>query len=388
MKKILLVVALTLASCSSIHYTNKGPVMAPGCPVHAGADIMVACIATPTPTPTATPTATPTSTPTPTPTPTSTPLAMHMLDNTGCEDYAPNTQFNIDNSNAPVDPNSAAMIAQSVTAVKNSPANGYDNDGTYSYGVVPTSQPLISVGGNGRGGGSHPGTFPIPSWGTTLLHGGDNPMELVEKTGPGVKCSFWGGYQFALSNGKWIGYSGGGPSDSSGQMVNYPEYPGANATQPCNGVSGNCDMTLGTALTDYEADNGSPTNPILHVIHLETPSQMTCDLGSNNCVKSGHGAGNFGIIRLKRIPETGAYTCPTDVHAAALCLALQRFGGTVDDNGCCFGINTITEDPADGSNTNQSLTGPVDTFIKTITTWQVLQSSWEVIDPTWSSVPY
>ena len=305
----------------------------------------------------------------------------HMLDNTGCQDMANNSKFNISNASAPIDPNSATYIANAAAVGVTSPGLSP----TYLYAVVPSGQTLVPVGQGGRS--THPSSFPIPSYGNDLISpDADHLMELVELTNP-PNCNIWEGDAFNYSGSfptwNWTGYSGQGPIPSTGPFLNYPKLGDANGNQPCAGVSGDCPGVLGYTTTTWELNHGA-THPILHVIHGESPSGMTCDAApstgtypgynANNCIHvTSLTVANFGIIRLH-----ASYTCPSDANAAALCVALKTYGMSVDDNGCCWNVYSISESNADGRGQQLDIPSSVDSLVNGLRI-----TDFDVIDPSW-----
>jgi hypothetical protein len=272
----------------------------------------------PTPTPKSTPAPTPTPphpTPTPVPTPTAEPNApgVHMLDDTGCQDFPSNSILNTSLANAPVDANSAAQISQAARyATGGLGITGSGPNGIYQYAVVPMGQPLVSVS---QKVSYHtiPG-FPIPSYGASLPQTGDAVMSLVEKTNAPANCTGWEGYSFSPS---WSAYSG--DTFSFGAQMKQ---------KTCDGVASFCGMDLGGNLTTWETNHGA-TNPILHTIHAESPSGMTCDVGGGSCISS------------QRIRLHANYPMPSDPNAKAVLQALKTYGATVDDNGCCWELRVM-----------------------------------------------
>lgn len=327
---------------------------------------------TPTPIVTAIPTSKPTLVPTPPPTPVPTPsgVALHMLDDTGCQDFAPNDQFNQTLVNAPVDPNSAAYIAN---AARFAPGGmtiaGAGSGYSWYYAVIPANQPAVTVNGsphaiNEDNTGYPANTMPVPASGAAMSQlGGDNNLLLVQL--PGVNgnpyCTDW--EASATSPGPpWRAYSGGGLS-MGGNTTGYI----------CLGEQSSCGMVMASDLTTWEATHGA-TNPIRHVIHMESPNGFTCDSAPSGvaCIPVG------GRLRLH-----ANYQCPSDPNANAVCVAQKTYGIDVGDNGGGWKVYVNTQCVFNGSScTPQSVVpGPVLTLFSNerVTDFDVVRPSYHCV---------
>lgn len=233
---------------------------------------------------------------------------VHMLDQTGCQDFSPGSYFNRQVTNVPPAQNSAQLIATAMSEWR----GGIGVAGPYLYAVVPASQPMTPISGSAH---SIP-PFPLPANAASLVNTGDRNMLLVQKTSP---CTAWEGYSFSPG---WSGYSGGSVSmgDDVGDYI-------------CTGVANQCGEQTAANLTYYEASAGIP---ILHAIHMEIPSPPNCD---------GYSGGSCFSIR-GRLRLRADFQIPSDKSAAYLVQALQLFGGTTDDNGQSwnvYGMRTVDQ---------------------------------------------
>jgi len=306
--------------------------------------------------------------PSPSPNPTATPNPTgHGNVIAGCQMFPPSDYWNLDISQAPTDPNSAAMINAARTHGVSGGMTGV-NEQEY-VAVVPYNQPKATM--HQASGHTFAQQWPIGGGFTGPFQGAnDTVLMIVQQAGGGNPCKIWESGGTHLSGNTWSAY-GGGVWNADVPLTPWPLLC---SDSGCGGTGISTDGMPVRILGNARADEIA-VGKITHAMEGEFPQSSTCGQfgpgGQNlyNYPAIGSAQGYLAPpclpgaskIRLRAsYPETGL-----SPSAVTMLEGLKHFGISVGDNGCCWGVywsHPLGTRPGDGSGDGFD-TGPVNSIM-------------------------
>ena len=272
----------------------------------------------------------------------------------GCQLFPADDFWNLDISQAPVDPNSQAIMATAVSGAGNAHlSNVYQSQ---YLNVVPYNEQAGTV----RQQVSYH-TFPVytgaPSGGWPIgsgnphfaIGGGDKYMHILQRAGGGHPCWLWSIYNAEYSGTSLSGYGGAG----------FPLNVAVTQTPPgCSPAGMHCSAPGSTGMMQrpfYARVDEIIAGRLTHAVDGEFPLASLCSnqhlypaLSSAQGNRSSNCLPGAAKIRLKASFNTSGLSGDGLVVANGL----KRFGIAVMDNGCCFGIVFGMQQSWDSRNIN------------------------------------